>query len=61
MRKRIEKHPAVKELWNAGEDGWWATLNEGWRDTESGLTCVHEWTLKDVWQKLSDCKKEATK
>ena len=58
MRKRIEKHPAVKELWNEGEDGWWVTLLEGYVDTESDLTCIHEWTLKDVWNKLSYVKKE---
>ena len=58
----IESNPAVRELdYEGKEDGYWCYLKDGYVDTESGCTVIHEWTLKDVWNKLDYVREEVTK
>ena len=51
-RKDVENDPRVKEIWNEGEDGWWAYLHPGWI-WDGELHCIHEDTIKDVCDALN--------
>lgn len=62
MRRSIINHPAVEELIYEGEeDGYWCHLKDGYVDSESGCTVIHEWTLDDVRNKLDYVEKGEAK
>jgi len=53
-RAQIEADPRVEEIWNEGEDGWWAMLRPGWVVATYEVHCIHEYTIEGVCDKLND-------
>jgi len=43
---RVAADPRVKEVWEEGSDGYWASLKEGFN--AEGCISLHEWTCKDL-------------
>ena len=56
---RIKQHRAFKEIHDEGEDfdskhNYWLNLKDEYIDDESGCGSIHEYTLKEVWDKLKN-------
>jgi len=54
MKKKILTHKAVEEFYH-DSDGYWVVLKDGYE--WFGSTCVHEYTMKDVWESLQSLTK----
>ena len=54
MKKKILQHKAVEQFYQ-DSDGYWVVLRDGFE--WFGATCVHEYTLKDVWESLQSLTK----
>ena len=51
---QIKAHPAVAELYAEDDNGWWADLAEGYRDTEADTTQLHERTIAEIAYRLRE-------
>lgn len=51
LRARIKADPRVASFWGEGEDGYWIELREG-LEAGPGEGTIHEWTLRETWEKL---------
>lgn len=49
---KLAKDPRVIEIWDEGSDGLWAQLADGFK-FEGEVTCVHEWSCKDLISSMS--------
>lgn len=54
MKKKIIKHDAVEEFYE-DNDGYWVVLKDGYE--WFGATCIHEYTISDVWNSLQSLTK----
>ena len=55
--ERIKRDHRVKDAWSEGgpeEDGYWISLNPGWRSITTETHSVHEWTIKDLLRDFRD-------
>jgi hypothetical protein len=41
---RLANDPRIKEVWDEGRDGYWASLSEGYN--AEGCSAIHEYTVK---------------
>ena len=51
---RIARDKRVNEVWNEGDDGWWAELKPGWQWWDAHY--LHERTLTALKGALRDVK-----
>jgi len=49
----VRRDPRVESVWSEGDDGWWASLKEGWVRYD-GVISLHEYTIKELCRSLND-------
>ncbi len=60
IKQRIEKHPAVQEVFR-DSDGWWVWLHTEWINPELECSQIHEQTLADCLGALKDVRQKDAK